>query len=242
MERIRQCIFSALALAAIASAAIAAWAGQVAPNAADADAAATAATPASEDEGQPYSLWDDVAAASGIYRGVVFDLSNGVADVTAPAGRYWGVKSKSYEEAERVRWHLETIPEWCFNGDGMEGFLLYARRLGADGKPGAGALARESTLLLFWRDTTAEVYGGWTCAMGHLGVGFAPLRGADAVEVKGDKLLLRTAWRSNPVAYTLDIDRPRNTLVPVVLDRAASIIFDLGFQFGVAERDAERGL
>ena len=225
MERIGQYIFTALALAAIASGVIAAGVEPTTPNAA-ASAAATPAAPA-EEEGQPYSLWDDVAAASGIYRGVVFDLSNGVADVTAPAGRYWGVKSKSYKEAESVRWHLETIPEWCFNGDGMEGFLLYARRLGADGKPGTGALARESTLLLFWRDTTAEVYGGWTCAMGHLGVGLAPLRGADAVEVRGDRLLLRTAWQSDSVAYALDIDRSRNTLIPVVFDRA---------------RDAEQGL
>ncbi|MBR3085931.1 MAG: hypothetical protein IKH04_05950 [Kiritimatiellae bacterium] len=184
-----------------------------------------------------YTVWEDASEAGGMYRGVGFTLKGGIAEVVAPAGKYVDDAAQSYQDRAPVRWRLETIPEWCFETDGMEGFLLCAQRLDANGDVGTGELAGESTLLLFWRDTTAEVYGGWMCAFGHLGVGLVPLKTAGAVTIEGGRLKLLTVWREAPVEYRLE--KVDGTLLPAIFDRAASVNFDLAWQFLITKADAD---
>lgn len=190
-----------------------------------------------DDVGFKYEVWDDVVDADEFYRGVNFTLTNGVCEIMAPAGKYLGKESSNYESVEQVPWRLESIPEWCFTGDGLEGFLLLAQRLGADGKPATGAMARESTLLLFWRDTTAKVYGGWSCADGHLGMGLVPVRDAAAVAIVNGRLRLRTTWREKPLEY--ELARSYGGILLGVFDRAASINFGLAYQFKITKNDAD---
>ena len=170
--------------------------------------------------------WDNgVSGARGHFRGVPFELRDGQAVVTAPAGNHWfltddySVDPDSGEPAKSHRWLLETYPQWSVSDARRTYFVLHANAMDNEGRVGFGETADEDTLLLFWRNTD-KTNGDWSCAF--LGNRLRPLVGnMNAVSLNGKWLSIETTWRStgnggHPVIYKLKESRgeigamPRN--------------------------------